>query len=458
MTMPIKRGFAPILLFCLLALPLAGRAAMPLPQNEDGLPTLAPVLREITPAVVNIATIGQASEQNPLYADPFFQRFFGAPNRDPNANQSVGSGVIVDAGAGFVLTNHHVIAGAAKIFVTLKDRRKLEAELIGTDPETDIAVLRIPPDALSAVPFGDSDLIEVGDFVIAIGNPFALGQTVTSGIVSALGRTGLGLEGYEDFIQTDASINPGNSGGALIDLKGRLIGINTAIIGPGGGNVGIGFAVPANMARAVMDQLLLYGEVLRGQMGVTAEEFTPEAATAMGLDPTPGAVVVAVEPGSPADKAGLVGADVVVAVDGRPLRSGADLRNQIGLLRIGQSARLSVIRDLEVIEIEILVAHPKTVERSDAGEEIEGIAGAFFAAIPETWPSHGQVDGVAVIAVDRNSRAEKLGLRPGDVVLAFAGKPTPSPAQLEQAAGAAHAGDRFTVQRGDLRLFLTVQN
>jgi S1-C subfamily serine protease len=212
------------------------------------------------------------------------------------------------------------------------------------------------------------------------------------------------------------------------------------------------------MARAVMDQLLLYGEVLRGQMGVTAEEFTPEAATAMGLDPTPGAVVVAVEPGSPADKAGLVGADVVVAVDGRPLRSGADLRNQIGLLRIGQSARLSVIRDLEVIEIEILVAHPKTVERSDAGEEIEGIAGAFFAAIPETWPSHGQVDGVAVIAVDRNSRAEKLGLRPGDVVLAFAGKPTPSPAQLEQAAGAAHAGDRFAVQRGDLRLFLTVQD
>ena len=204
----------------------------------------------------------QAEADNPLFRDPFFRRFFDLPERpEPRRSISAGSGVIVDARRGLVLTNHHVVRAAERITVTLKDRRDLAAELVGSDPATDVALLRIPSESLTALPFGDSDRLKVGDLVIAIGNPFGLGQTVTSGIVSALGRGGITRGNYEDFIQTDASINPGNSGGALINSKGELIGINTAILAPGGGNVGIGFAVPANMARTVMDQLLRFGAV-----------------------------------------------------------------------------------------------------------------------------------------------------------------------------------------------------
>ena len=247
-------------------------AAGGLPVAVDGrpLPSLAPMIKQVTPAVVNIATRSRVRvHQNPLMADPFFRRFFNLPPlQRENKVQSVGSGVIVDALEGYILTNNHVIANADQIIVTLRDRRQLTAELVGTDPATDIAVLRIPAENLTALPLGDSDALEVGDFVVAIGNPFGIGQTVTSGIVSALRRSGLGIEGIEDFIQTDASINPGNSGGALVTLDGQLIGINTAIIGPSGGNVGIGFAIPTNMALQIMDQLVTYGEVRRGRLGV----------------------------------------------------------------------------------------------------------------------------------------------------------------------------------------------
>ena len=243
-------------------------AALPVAVGNASVPSLAPLLKQVTPAVVNISVLTKSAiEDNPLFRDPFFRRFFDVPEkREPQV--SAGSGVIVDAAKGYVLTNNHVIKNAQQILVTLKDRRQLEAKLIGTDPGTDIALLKIDAKDLTAVAIGDSDALNVGDFVVAIGNPFGLGQTVTSGIVSALGRTGLNIEGYEDFIQTDASINPGNSGGALIDLNGNLIGINTAIIGPSGGNVGIGFAVPTNMAKQVMDQLVKNGEVRRGRVGL----------------------------------------------------------------------------------------------------------------------------------------------------------------------------------------------
>jgi Do/DeqQ family serine protease len=326
--------------------PAAAAAAIP----EVGgavVPSLAPILTRITPGVVNIAVRGRVKEQNPLLQDPFFRRFFNLPqNQQPEERetQATGSGVIVDAAQGYVLTNGHVAENATRIEVITKDNRRLTAKLIGIDSDTDIAVLQIPAGNLTALPMGDSDHLQVGDFVIAIGNPFGLGQTVTSGIVSALGRSGLGVEGYEDFIQTDASINPGNSGGPLVDLKGECIGINTAILAPGGGNIGIGFAVPINMARKVMEQLVRYGEVKRGRIGVAIQDLTPDLAQAMNTAHTAGAVIARVDPASPAERAGLKSGDLVVAVDGVAVRSGTQLRNMIGLTRIGSEVELTVDR------------------------------------------------------------------------------------------------------------------
>jgi serine protease Do/serine protease DegQ len=282
----MNRAINALLGACLMSLVLQTEGALPSSVDGQPLPTLAPMLERATPAVVNIATVGHVEvRQNPLLSDPFFRHFFDIPDRPRRRQtQSLGSGVIVDAEHGYVLTNHHVIARADKITVTLRDGRHLNATLIGADPESDVAVIQVPAERLTALPLADSDRLRVGDFVVAIGNPFGLGQTVTSGIVSALGRTGLGIKGYEDFIQTDASINPGNSGGALVNLHGELVGINTAIIAPGGGNVGIGFAIPTSMASQIMQQLIEHGEVSRGQLGITAQDLTPELAQAFGSD------------------------------------------------------------------------------------------------------------------------------------------------------------------------------
>jgi Do/DeqQ family serine protease len=330
-----------------IAAPAHGAA----PIEAAGIPSLAPLLKEVTPGVVNIGVRArQRGADNPLLADPFFRRFFNIPDsaQRPRDVEASGSGVIVDAANGYILTNYHVIENAVAVEVTTKDNRRFDAQIVGRDPPTDVAVLKIDGRDLKAVPFGDSDRLEVGDFVVAIGNPFGLGQTVTSGIVSALGRSGLGIEGYEDFIQTDASINPGNSGGALIDLRGRLVGINTAILAPGGGNIGIGFAVPINMARAVMEQILRFGEVKRGRIGIAIQELTPEIATAIGTRRIEGAVVARVEPRSPADRAGLKPGDLVIAANGTPIRSMAQLRNRIGLTRLGETVHLTIERHGEV--------------------------------------------------------------------------------------------------------------
>jgi Do/DeqQ family serine protease len=323
-------------------------AAAPIPEIGGGaVPSLAPMLARVLPGVVNIAVKGRVKEENPLLQDPFFRRFFSLPQRaqpEERETQATGSGVIVDAANGYVLTNGHVTENATRIEVTTKDNRRITAKLIGTDSDTDIAVLQIPTENLTAVPMGDSDRLQVGDFVLAVGNPFGLGQTVTSGIVSALGRSGLGIEGYEDFIQTDASINPGNSGGPLVNLQGQVVGINTAILAPGGGNIGIGFAVPINMARRVMEQLVRYGEVKRGRIGVAIQDLTPDLAKAMSTSHTTGAVIARVEPGSPAERAGLKTGDLVIAANGVPVRSGTQLRNMIGLSRIGDEVDLTIDR------------------------------------------------------------------------------------------------------------------
>lgn len=334
----------------LLTAPVALGAGFPVDNDRGGIPTLNPIIRAVTPAVVNIAVSGSvAQEENPLLQDPFFRRFFGfnpdAPMM-PRQRQvrSAGSGVIIDAANGYLLTNHHVVRNADDITVTLTDGRQVPATTVGGDPETDIAVLKVDARNLTAIPFGDSTALEVGDFVIAVGNPFGLGQTVTTGIVSALGRGGLNIEGYEDFVQTDASINPGNSGGALVDMNGRLIGINTAIIGPAGGNVGIGFAVSVNMARAVMEQLVQYGEVRRGRIGVEIANITPQLRQEFELRRDAGVVVMAVEPGSSADRAGLRRGDVIVQVNAQDVRNVRELRNRLALVRAGERVQIAYQR------------------------------------------------------------------------------------------------------------------
>jgi serine protease DegQ len=328
-----------------IAVPLPSGAGTPLVGMDGQTPSLAPLLKQVTPAVVNIAVKGTEEVDNPLLKDPLFRRFFNIPEGPIKREvQAAGSGVIVDAQAGYVITNNHVIEHADHIVVTLKDNRHFDAKLIGADPDTDVAILKIDPSNLTAITIGDSDRLEVGDFVVAIGNPFGLGQTVTSGIVSALGRSGLDIEHYENFIQTDAAINPGNSGGALINLRGELIGINTAIVGPSGGNVGIGFAVPINMARSVMDQLVAHGEVKRGRIGVTLQDLTPDIAEAMHVDVNEGAIVSKVDPQSPAKRAGIKPGDVIVGVNGTPVHGSSDLRNRVGLMSIGQTVSLTILR------------------------------------------------------------------------------------------------------------------
>src|SRR5579883_1269349 len=307
--------------------------------------SVADVVARVTPGVVGISVHSEVQMVNPLAQDPLFRQFFNFRDQPiERETEAVGSGVIVDAARGYVLTNSHVVDNAKKIEVTTKDNRRFTATLIGRDTGTDIALLQIPADNLTAVPIGDSSQLRVGDFVLAIGNPFGLGQTVTSGIVSALGRTGLGIEGYEDFIQTDASINPGNSGGPLVNLQGQVVGINTAILAPSGGNIGIGFAIPINMARRVMDEIIRYGAVRRGRIGVEIQDLTPDLAQALGTRETQGAVIARVLPGSPAARAGLKPRDVVVAVDGVPVHSGAELRDRIGLARIGDIVELTIDR------------------------------------------------------------------------------------------------------------------
>lgn len=414
-------------------------AALPLPWLDDDnqMPTLAPMLDQSKPAVVNIATRSEVRIQdNPLLNDPFFRRFFNLPQQQqPRTRQaqSLGSGVIVNAKEGLVLTNNHVIQRADEITVSLHDGRTFQAEVVGSDPATDVAVIRIPSEKLTALPLADSDRLRVGDFVVAIGNPFGLGQTVTSGIVSALGRSGLGLEGYENFIQTDASINPGNSGGALVNLRGELVGINTAIFSPNqSGNVGIGFAIPSNLVKQITDQLLEYGEVRRAYLGVQMQDITPELAQAFGIeDNRGGAVVTNVIKDSAAEKAGLKVGDVVTAVDGVSLLNADNLRNTIGLLMVGQTIKLDIIRDGKEKTLTAKVTEVQS-NKTQTGDVHPKLRGATFGDIEESSPAYGRVQGIMLYSVERGSPAWVAGLRSYDIVTSVNRQPVANLEQFKQ--------------------------
>ncbi|MBI4696733.1 MAG: DegQ family serine endoprotease [Gammaproteobacteria bacterium] len=453
---PLAAG---LLAAALVAAPNVTPAAEPpaaLIGNE--MPSLAPMLEKVTPAVVNIAAEGHVKLQaNPLFNDPFFRRFFNVPDMPrERKTASLGSGFIVDAARGLVLTNNHVIADADQISVKLTDGRKLQAELVGTDPDTDVAVVRIKAGNLTALPMGDSDRLRVGDYVVAIGNPFGLGQTVTSGIVSALARSGLGITGYEDLIQTDASINPGNSGGALVNLRGEVVGINTAIFSKSGGNIGIGFAIPIDMAHRIMEQLVEFGEVRRGFVGAQMQDLDPDLAAAFGLPDRHGAVLVNILPDSPAAKAGLKPGDVVTAVNGKPVRDAASLRNTVGLMRIGEPLQMEYLRDGKKLVATAEVGKPAETKRSP-GLSNKRLSGATVGDISEESPAYGNIEGVMVFAVEPGSSAWKAGLREGDIITSLNRQPISELNSFLALANQIKGPLLLGVQRGEQSAFIAIK-
>ncbi len=389
----------------------SGVSSATIPAYVDGqpVPSLAPMLDKAKPAIVHIATTSRAAAAHGM--DPFFEHFFGTVPKGQDKNRGLGSGVIYDASKGYIITNAHVVEDADDITVTLSNGHSEKARLVGADPEADIAVLQIKAKGMQGITFADTSKLRVGDFVVAIGNPFGLKQTVTSGIVSALGRTGLGIESYENFIQTDASINPGNSGGALVNLKGEVVGINTAILGPNGSSIGIGFAIPANMAKSIADQLIEYGEVRRGRLGVGIQDLTPALARAFNITRQEGAVVSQVDDGSPADKAGIEVGDVIVAVNGDPIRGSSELRNYIGLLRIDSKIKLKLVRDGKPMQLTAVIEAPPS-SNLQGNRLSDKLAGAYFQDVT--------IDGdpaIAVAAVERGSPADRAGLAEGDIIV-----------------------------------------
>jgi len=383
-------------------------AALPAAVDGQALPSLAPMLEKISPAVVNIST--SATIESPVLRDPFFGRLYKRP---PRKVSSLGSGVIVDSQRGYVLTNHHVIANADEITVTLFDGRELKATLVGSDDDTDVAVLKVEARNLTAAPLADSDKLRVGDFVVAIGNPFSLGHTVTSGIVSGLGRQGLGIEQYENFIQTDAAINPGNSGGALVNLRGELVGINTAIASPGGsGNIGIGFAIPINLAASIQQQLVQHGEVRRGALGFSGNDMNRELAEALGVNQHQGVIVTEVSDRSPADRAGIKPYDIITALNGKPVRNRADLFNQLGLLPVDSTVTLELLRDNRRLTVQARLSGQLNA-RLD-GSKIHPLLDGVQL---RNQLQRGEAAGVEILEVNRRSRAAAFGLAAGDRII-----------------------------------------
>ncbi len=465
-------GFAKFHRYLLLSLPLgAGLAlgaalvshmhratAAPPPPVVDGavLPSLAPMLEHVTPAVVNIASRTHVAVRNPYFDDPVFRRFFGVPDMPrERVQQSLGSGVIVDAAKGYVLTNNHVVEGADEISVTLADSRTVKAKVLGTDPDTDLAVLQIPAERLVALPIADSSKLRVGDFVAAVGEPFGLGQTVTHGMISALGRSGIRGAGYQNFIQTDAPINPGNSGGPLVNLRGELVGINSMIYSPSGGNVGIGFAIPSNLAVDVMRQLVATGTVKRGVLGVEAQNLTPDLARMLGLSNARGAVVTRVRAHSPAASAGLRAGDVIVSLDGKTVASEQDLHNIEGLTTPGATIAVGVQRDGQLITLDTALKAADIV-RLSGGDLDARLAGVQLTDIPDSLRRQG-IGGVSVQSIDGNSRAYAAGLRKGDLIVAVNRRDLSGSSDFQRLLAQRPRQIMLTLLRGEEAFFLLLQ-
>lgn len=439
----------------LLSMTAVAFGALPASVDGEPLPSLAPLVKRVAPAVVNIR-VSQTVNAPSVYGDEMFRRFFGIPEGGVGSERQVasaGSGVIVDAKNGYILTNHHVVENADEIQVSLFNEDSLDAEVIGSDAATDIAVIKVDPDALTDLPIGDSEAVEVGDFVIAIGNPFGLGHTVTSGIVSALGRSGIsrnGQDSVEDFIQTDASINPGNSGGALVNMRGELVGINSAIISGSGGNVGIGFAVPSEIASSIMRQILDFGEVRRGLLGVTIQTMSKETAEALGTDVNRGALITSIEPGSAAEEAGLRVDDIIIGVNDERIDNNRELSNAIRLRGSGEKVRIEYVRDggERTATAELGQQMAQSISGKDIHPRLEG------AHFPRASTNAGS--GVEVMSVEPGSPAAQRDLQPGDLIIQANRREVQNIRQLQEVA----AGSRILfllVRRGDRQLMLQIR-
>ncbi|MFR9719761.1 Do family serine endopeptidase [Aeromonas diversa] len=421
-------------------------------SNNSEMPSLAPMIEQVTPAVVNIYVSGKKITRQRL-PEPF-RYFFGpdmpAEQVQEQPFQALGSGVIIDAKKGYVITNAHVVHEADEIKVSLKDGREFKAKKIGEDKQSDIALLQIKADNLVQIQMADSDKLRVGDYAIAIGNPFGLGQTVTSGIVSALGRSGLNIENFENFIQTDAAINSGNSGGALINLKGELIGINTAILGPNGGNIGIGFAIPSNMVRDLTDQIVKFGEVRRGQLGIQGQELTSDIAKTFGYDKQYGAFVNQVMPGSAAEKAGIKAGDIIVSIDGKEVRSFGELRAKIATMGAGKQVKLGLIRDGKQQDVTVTL---KQADDSDVRADVlhPALDGAKLSNVTEP------VSGVEVSDVNPRSPAAASGLQKGDIILGVNRVRVNNLSDLAKVLKQKSDVLALNIQRGEASLYLVIR-
>ncbi|MGF1692798.1 Do family serine endopeptidase [Photobacterium kagoshimensis] len=452
----------PLLVFSALALgissiiaPVTATAALPLSVNNQQVPSLAPMLEQVTPAVVSIAIEGKhvSRQRVPESFRFFFGPDFPAEQVQEQPFRGLGSGVVVDAKKGYIVTNHHVIDGADKIMVQLADGREVSAELIGSDKMSDIALLKLEDaDNLTEIKIADSDSLRVGDFAVAIGNPFGLGQTVTSGIISALGRSGLNIENFENFIQTDAAINSGNSGGALVNLKGELIGINTAILGPNGGNVGIGFAIPANMVKNLSEQILEFGEVKRGVLGVQGGELNNELAEAFGYETNHGAFVSQVMPDSAAQKAGLKAGDIITSINGKAIRTFGELRAKIATLGAGKTVKLGVVRDGKKKAFNVTLQESAQT-KVKADNLHKGLAGAEFA---NTTSSDG-VKGVKVTSLEERSMAARYGLEKDDIIIGLNRSPIRNLGELRKALDKQPSVLALEIKRDDAVLYLVIR-